>query len=364
MPQPVLDTMQEHLSLEATIGGYEAKAQVEPQLHRTYEAIAELINADSDEIAIVENATRAWTMAFYAIQFQAGDRILTSVAEYASNMIAFLQVKQKVDISVEVVPNDAYGQVDVNVLRQMIDERVKLIAISHIPSQNGLIQPANAIGQIANQYGALFLLDACQSVGQLAIDVHQIGCHMLSATGRKYLRGPRGIGFLYVASNVMSQLEPPLLDLHSATWVSADSYQLKPTATRFENWEMNIAAKLGLGVAVEYALNLGIDEIQTRVQSLASTLRQQLADIPKVTVRDVGQHQSGIVTFTVDGHDANTIKSALHEHHINTSMTPRAYAINDFDARGIESVVRASVHYYNSEAEIERFCAVLSGMTS
>lgn len=362
MPQPVVQAMTQHLELEARIGGYEAATQAQDKIARTYDAIAELLNAHRDEIAIVENATRAWTMAFYAIPFKEGDRILTSVAEYASNYIAFLQVQKRVNISIEVVPNDEYGQLDVSALEQIMDERVRLIAISHVPSQGGLIQPASEIGAIARKYGALYLLDACQSVGQMPIDVQAIGCHMLSATGRKYLRGARGIGFLYVARDIIPQLEPPVLDLHSAEWVSADDYVLKPTAVRFENWEANISAKIGLGVAVDYALALGLDNIETRVQSLATTFREMLSAMDGVTVRDMGEKKCGIVTFSVDGRESREISDTLREHQINTSVSPRTYAVLDFTARNLDDLVRASVHYYNNQADLERFCSVLKGI--
>ncbi len=362
MPQPVLEAMTQHLELEACTGGYEAATQARDKIDRTYSAIAELVNAHRDEIAIVENATRAWTMAFYAIPFQDGDRILTSVAEYASNYIAFLQVQKRINISIEVVPNDEYGQLDISALENMMDERVRLIAISHVPSQGGLIQPAREIGEIARKYGALYLLDACQSVGQMPIDVQAIGCDMLSATGRKYLRGPRGIGFLYVARDVTPQLEPPVLDLHSAEWVSADDYILKPTAMRFENWEANISAKIGLGVAVDYALALGLDNIETRVQSLAMTFREMLSEIDSVTVHDMGEKKCGIVTFSVDGRESREISDTLRDHQINTSVSPRTYAVLDFTARNLDNLVRASVHYYNNHADLERFCTVLKAI--
>ncbi|GAB5494420.1 MAG: aminotransferase class V-fold PLP-dependent enzyme [Phototrophicaceae bacterium] len=364
MPQPVVDAMIEHLQLEAQIGGYEAVAKAQDKISRTYDAVAELLNAHRDEIAIVENATRAWTMAFYGIQFKDGERILTSVAEYASNYIAFLQVQKQVNISIEVVPNDEHGQLDLVALEQMMDDKVRLIAISHVPSQGGLIQPAKEVGAIAKKYGALYLLDACQSVGQMVIDVQEIGCHMLSATGRKYLRGARGIGFLYVARDVIPQLEPSVLDLHSATWLSADSYELAPTAKRFENWEMNISAKIGLGVAVDYALAIGLDNIEARTQSLATTFREMLNAIAGITTRDMGQKQCGIVTFSIEGHDAREISQKLREHHINTSVSPYTYAVLDFKERDLDYLVRASVHYYNTQAELERFCDVLTQILS
>jgi len=362
MPQAVIDAQIQHLQLEAEIGGYEAAKKARNQIQRSYYAIAQLINANHEEIAIVENATRAWTMAFYGIPFKDGDRILTSVAEYASNYIAFLQVKKRVNISLEVVPDDEQGQLDVAALRNMMDERVRLIAISHIPSQGGLIQPVAEIGAIAREYGAWYLLDACQSVGQMPIDVEALGCHMLSATGRKYLRGPRGIGFLYVSNEILQELEPPVLDLHSADWMSPDAYQLKPDARRFENWEMNIAAKIGMGVAVDYALMIGLDLIEARVQSLAAQFRDMLSEIEGVTVRDRGLKKSGIATFTVEGQEATIIHEKLAEKGINTSVSPRNYAIMDFDARGLDALIRASVHYYNTEDELENFCAVLNDL--
>lgn len=359
MPQPVISAMQDHIELEAKFGGYEAAKQAQPQLQNTYKSIARLINAHPDEIAILENATRAWTMAFYGIEFKDGDRILSSVAEYASNYIAFLQVKKRVDISIEIIPNDAYGQVDVNALANMMDERVRLIAISHVPSQGGLIQPAAEIGAIANEYGAWYLLDACQSIGQLQVDVKAIGCHMLSATGRKYLRGPRGIGFLYVSQSILQEIEPPLLDLHSATWLSKTDYTLKPTAIRFENWEANIAAKIGLGVAVDYVRQVGIEAIETRVLSLANTFRGMLSEIEGVTIRDMGKYKCGIVTFTVENRSADDIHEAFQKYKINTSLSRRSTAVMDLGSRGIESVVRASLHYYLNQDDLQYFCDTL-----
>lgn len=363
MPQPVVEAVVNHLRLEAEIGGYEAAERAHDVVSRVYSATAELIGCHSDEVAIIENATRAWDMAFYAIRFAPGDRILTAAAEYASNYIAFLQVARKTGATIEIIPNDEYGQISVAALRDMMDERVKLIAITHVPTNGGLLNPAEEVGRIARDAGAMYLLDACQSIGQIPIDVREIGCDVLTATSRKYLRGPRGVGFLYVRRGLEDELEPPFLDLHAAKWVARDRYVVRRDARRFENWETNYAGKVGLGVAIDYALGWGIDAVWARVSALANELRERIGELPGRTVRDLGQVQCGIVSFTVDGADPEKIRRALSRHRINVSVSVPEYTLLDMEARSLPALLRASVHYYNTEEEIDRFCTVLAPLS-
>ena len=353
-PEPVLDAVFEHLRREAQIGGYEAKAEREDRIEHSYDAIARLIGCERDEIAIVENATRAWDMAFYSLKLQPGDRILTTHAEYASNYIALRHVADRTGAAVVVVPDDEHGQVDVAALESMLDERVKLVSLVHVPTQGGLVNPAAAVGAVTRAAGVPLLLDACQSVGQMPIDVGAIGCDMLSATGRKFLRGPRGTGFLYVRRDLIEGLEPPLLDLHAAEWQADGSYVIRPDARRFENWETNYATKIGLGVAVDYALEWGLEAIRSRVNALAADLRRQLDATPGVTVHDRGEELCALVTFSVAGHSTEAVVDALGGDHINVSLSPGIHSRLDLARRGLESVVRASPHYYNERAELDR----------
>ncbi len=363
MPQPVLDATKGMLDLEASIGGYEAAAEWGDKLEHTYDAIAKLINAEHrEEIAIIENATRAFDMAFYSIPFEPGDKILTSVSEYASNVISYLHVCEKFGTELVVVPNDQHGQISVDALKTMIDDSVRLISLSHIPTNGGLIQPVAEIGQVAREAGVLYMVDACQSVGQVPVDVQEIGCDMLASTSRKYLRGPRGTGFLYVNKEVIPALDPVMLDLHAATWVSADRYEIRNDARRFENWETNFAGKVGLGVACDYAMEVGIQAGSTRLRNLAAMLRSEIEALPGGKTHDLGIEKGGIVTFTVEGLDPDDIAAAWAKEKINANTSGVRSTRFDMEQRGLEKMVRASVHYYNTEDEIAKAIGMIKGM--
>jgi cysteine desulfurase / selenocysteine lyase len=361
-PSAVTDAVIDHLRLEARIGGYEAAEAAADAVDNTYTALSRLLGCGAHEVAVVENATRGWDMAFYAMTFQPGDKILTSRAEYASNVIAFLQVAARTGAVVEVVDDDVHGQIALDDLRRRIDDRVRLIALTHVPTQGGLVNPAAAVGAVARDAGVTYLLDACQSAGQLRLDVDEIGCDVLTGTGRKYLRGPRGTGFMYVRESLIDQLVPPFLDLHAATWTAPDSYVVRSDARRFENWETNYAGKIGLGVAVDYALSVGVDAIESRVSALGESLRAGLTEVGAL-VHDLGERRCGIVSFSVPGRLAEDVKQRLSAERINTSVSLREYARLDLPARGLPDLVRASVHYYNTEDELDQLVAVVARLT-
>jgi selenocysteine lyase/cysteine desulfurase len=354
-PKPVLDAVIGHLELEGRIGGYEAHDVNEEAIERFYGAAAELVGAQPHELAFCPSATRAWDMAFYAFRFERGDRILTSVADYISNYIAYIHVARRDGVDVVTVPNDEHDQVSVDALRELVDERVKLIAITHVPTNGGLVNPVAAIGPIAREAGIPYLVDACQSAGQIPLDVDAIGCDALAATGRKFLRGPRGTGFLYVRSGLLERLEPPLVDMRAADWVAPDRYELRPDGRRFEEWEQDYAAKVGLARAIDYALEWGIDEIWGRVRDLGARLRERLDALDRVTTWDAGAERCAIVTFDVANVPAEAVKDALAREGINVTVSATSSAVIDSIERGLPDLVRASPHYFNTESELDRF---------
>ncbi|MFW0755172.1 aminotransferase class V-fold PLP-dependent enzyme [Pseudomonas sp. H11T01] len=367
IPDPVIAVMTRHLQLEARWGGYEAAAQVEAELEGVYLSIARLINAQPKEIAVIENATRAWDMAFYSLPLMPGDVVLTSTTEYAGNYIPYLQLKKQRGIEIRFIPNDEYGQVSLAALETMLcDDRVALVSLPVIATNGGPVQPIEQIGALARAAGVLYLLDACQGAGHIPIDVKKIGCHMLAATSRKYLRGPRGMGFLYVEKNLCQNLEPTFLDLHAASLLTPETFEIRGDAKRFENWECNIAAKLGFGAAVDYALATDVDAIWERIQSLASYLRTRLAQVNGLANQDVGQVKSGIVTFTLNGHTSSQLQHMLGAEKKRINVTPSTFrsTMVDMQQRGLKDVVRASVHAYNTESEIDVLIEALERFSS
>jgi selenocysteine lyase/cysteine desulfurase len=353
MPQRVVDVILEHTQLEALMGGYEAESKKIDDLNKIYDIVAEHIGANSHEIALMENSTVAWSHAFYALPLKSGSRILTSEAEYAANYVAFLQRSKRDNLTIDIIPSDQNGTLDTNALEAMVDERVGLIAISWIPTNGGLVNPAENVGKVAKKYNIPYLLDACQAAGQMQIDVNKIQCDFLSATGRKFLRGPRGTGFLYINEKWLDTIEPAMIDHFGAPWVKKNVYELREDARRFETWENSYALRAGLGEAINYAEEIGIDLIHERVQLLAKFNRDLLSEIQNIQLRDIGIEQCGIISFSIDEkNNPKEIVDQMSEAGFAIGLVDPESTLIDSERRNLPTLLRMAPHYYNTEDEI------------
>jgi selenocysteine lyase/cysteine desulfurase len=361
-PSTVTEAVVAHLRREAAVGGYRAAAERAEDLAALPESLARLIGCRTDEIALADSATRAWSAFVTAIRWAPGDRILICGNEYASNAIALLQRARYDGCTVEVVPDAADGGVDLEALAAMLDERVRLVSLVHVPTNSGRVAPVAEVVALARGAGALVLLDACQSAGQLDLDVTALGVDAASATGRKWLRGPRGTGFLYLRSGLLEELEPAAADLRGATWTGPGTYELRPGAARFELWECDVAGRLGLKAAVDHLLGLGAAEVESAVRANAAYLRERLGELPRVTTHDLGTDLCGIVSFTLEGLDPGQVRSALLETGVTVSVSGASSTMLDMTRRGLSSVVRASPHYFVSGNDLDAAVAAVAGL--
>ncbi|HEY7790213.1 MAG TPA: aminotransferase class V-fold PLP-dependent enzyme [Vicinamibacterales bacterium] len=361
MPESVIRTIQEYIVLESRIGGYEAADASAEAVEAAYRVVADLVSAAPRNIAFTEHATASYVQALSSIRFERGDLILTTRNDYSSNQIQFLSLEKRLGIRVLQAPDRPEGGVDVQAMADLIARhRPRLVSVTHVPTNSGLVQDVAAVGALCRQHGAWYLVDACQSIGQMPVDARAIGCDFLSATSRKFLRGPRGAGFLYVSDRALEGgLEPLFIDMHGAEWTGEREYRPLPDAKRFETFEFSWALVLATGEAAQYAQAIGLGAIRDRINLLAGRLRRALAETSGVRIVDRGPELCGIVSVAIEGRDARDVMLALRERGINTSAQRRGHAVFDYDRKGITSTLRLSPHYYNTEDEIAETVAAI-----
>lgn len=360
MPSIAVDSMIEYLKSEEQLGGYETMNRKADALEEFYDEAARLINTKPSNIAFATSATEAYAKALSSIVFKEGDVIITTADDYISNQITFISLQKKLNIKIIRTKNLPDNELDLEDLESLINKHnPKLIAVTHIPTNSGLIQDVESVGKLCKQYDVLYLVDACQSVGQLAVDVEKIGCDFLSATGRKFMRGPRGTGFLYVSDKILEQnYAPLLLDMRGADWTEFDNYELYKTAKRFENWEVSYASLIGFTKALQYANNIGMHAIEHYNKGLSERLRENLRS-SGFSVWDWGKNLSSIITFSAPDGDLEKIQNVLKENNIFFSVTHKNSALIDFTRKNINGIVRLSPHYFNTVEEIEMVSDIL-----
>jgi selenocysteine lyase/cysteine desulfurase len=364
MPKSVLEAITHHLNRESSFGAYESADDAEAAVAESYVNVARLLGAQPRNIAVVENSTVAFFQALSAFDFRPGDVIVTTRNDYISNQLAYLSLAKRQGIEVRRAEDLSSGGVDPQSVKELLRSvRVRLLAVTWVPTNSGLMQPVEPLGEIAEAAGVPYLIDACQAVGQIPIDVAKLRCDFLSGTARKFLRGPRGIGFLCVSDRALKRGDFPLyIDMRGANWISADRFEPVEDARRFENWEFAYALVLGLGEAARYALSIGVERAGRRARELALRLRDGLRELPGVRVLDRGSELSAIITAEFPGWDAQELCQVLRQRGINTSASLRAFAVIDMDEKRAATALRLSPHYYNTEAEIDSALAALQSL--
>jgi selenocysteine lyase/cysteine desulfurase len=366
MPRPVREAVRAHLDLEDQLGGYEAAEAQADAIQGVADDLARLLGCQRRNIALAQNSTAAFAQALSAFDFARGDVILTSRADYASNQIMYLSLARRLGVEIVRAPDLPEGGVDPEAVRSLIRRRrPALVALTWVPTNSGLVQAVPAVGEACRAVEVPYLVDACQAVGQMPVDAAAIGCDYLAATARKFLRGPRGIGFLYAADRAIARGDHPrLVDMHGATWTEPDRFELTPDARRFELWEISHSLVLGVGAAVRYALDVGIETARDRAWALGAYARARLAELPGVRVLDRGAELCAIVTAEPAGRAGEEIKLALRARGINTSSPGRDDAVIDMDEKGASSAIRISPHYYNTAGEIDTAVEALGQLLS
>ncbi|HJU65835.1 MAG TPA: aminotransferase class V-fold PLP-dependent enzyme, partial [Gemmatimonadaceae bacterium] len=359
---PVLGAMISHLRLESDMGGYEASDTRHEQVERGYADIATLVGAAPRNIAVVANATTGFIQALSSFDFAPGDTIVTTRCDYTSNQIQYLALHRRLQVRIAHAPDLPEGGVDPEGVREILrGSRCRVVAASWVPTNSGLVQDVESVGAVCEEFGVPYIVDACQAVGQIPIDVSRIRCDYLSVTARKFLRGPRGIGFLYASDRALERGDHPLfVDMRGARWVAPDRYEVQPTARRYEDWEFPYALVLGQAEAVRYALDVGIETAQRLGWQLADRLRGRLEAIHGTRVLDRGTTRCAIVTATVEGLRGEEIVAQLASRGINSVATLREFAQLDFQDKGVASAVRLSPHYYNTVEEVDRAADVVA----
>ncbi len=366
MPRPVIDAISDHIALEAEIGGYQAARARQREVETVYDDIAALLEAPSRNVAIVANATAGFIQAMSAFDFAPGDAIVTTRCDYTSYQITFNALAERLGVVVHRADDLPEGGVDPDSVRALLRaKKPRIVHVSWVPTNSGLVQDVESVGEVCESEGVPYLVDACQAIGQIPIDVARLRCDYLSVTARKFLRGPRGIGFLYASDRALARGDHPLfIDMRGATWTGADSYAIADGARRFEDWEFPYALVMGLGAAARYARDVGVEWAGSRARALATSLRDKLRAIDGVRTLDRGIDPCAIVTADVAGLDADELSAELERRGINTSSSARWFGLLDFTEKNVESALRLSPHYYNTEEEISQVVAVLGDLVS
>ncbi len=354
LPSPeTVQVIVNHLRLEAERGPMEAGALASDASNMVYKTAAQLLGCSSQHVAFGTSHGQLYGNLIASIPLAPGDKVLVSRQEWIGNVLCLQRSANLNGASLSLMASDDTSAVDPVALGKSLSPDVRIVALTWIGAGSALINPAAAIGAAIRQAGssAFFIIDASQVIGQVPINVAELGCDALIACGRKFLRGPRGTALAYISPRLASEIVPRNIDSLSST-LRDGNVEVANSAQAFEFGEESVALKLGLGKAIEQALDLGVDHIRLALDQKAGALRQALAELPRVKLLDRGNNKGAAVTFAIDGLPCATAKQRLSEQGINIGMNGPGYTPYDMSMRGISELLRASVHLNTTDEDI------------
>lgn len=365
MSPQTLNVIENHLRREIAVGAYRAAQESRIPMEEFYGRVARLLNAASpNDVAFMDSASRAWNMALYGAELRPGDRVLTLSSEFGTNVLTLFHRARQVGASVEVIQCDAEGHFAMDDFAAAIAKGARMVAISHVVAHASIVNPVHEIGQLTNRYGAIYLVDGCQGVGQISVDVEAIQCDAYTGTGRKWLRGPRGTGFLYVKSS--APFRTPHIDLSAADLVIGKDGQVvgvevRTDARQFELWERSVAGMLGLSSAIGEYLAMQPGYVTDRIQTQADRLRAVVSDNPHLRLLGRRQSESGVIGFYLtEPKREGVVRENIERAGLGISTMSSWDCPLHFPQNGATTIFRLAPHYYTDESSMIAACEVLS----
>lgn len=357
----VIKTIIAYLEEEQKLGGYLAAKLNRPKILNFYRVFSKLIKCKKSEISFLPSSTYGWNFFLNSISFKKNDNVIIFENEYGNNFISLLK-KKNLKIKVSKLSHD--GQVCFESLKENIDRNTKLVSVCHISSQCGNLIDVQKVGKIVKEINrnTLFLVDACQSIGQIDINVRKINCDVMIGSGRKYLRGPRGTGFIFIKDDLKKNLSPIISDSFSCKIVNMKKIIYKKNY--FETFEYSPALLLGLTEAIENIHSIGIKKIQKKIKKLSLYFRLKVRKLNGVIIFENECLISGINTIIINGFSTKEVLDYLLKKKILCSISDNKTSYHFFKTRKRKSLLRLSFHYYNDFKEIDFLIKTIEELVS
>ena len=358
-PEFVVNRIKEYLDEEVIFGGYYAAEKNKKHIINFYKNLSFLINCHESEISFVPSSTYGWNFFLDSVNLEKGDNIIIFDNEYGNN---FLSLLKKKNVEIRVSEIDTNGKICLSNLKKKIDKKTKIICVCHIASQSGNIQNVEEICKVSKKLNnkIIFLLDACQSIGHIKIDVKKINCDVMVGSGRKYLRGPRGTGFMYIKDSIKKNIRPSIFDSRSCVLKKMKTILYKKNL--FETFEFPPALIIGLSESLSYLNKLGIKKIEKKIKNLSIYFRKKIKKINSVTVYENPLLLSGINTISVEKKPVEKIHKYLLKKKILTSICTTSTSYHHFEKMNVKKLLRISFHHYNTRKEIDYLVEVLNDL--